>query len=99
MRIIHSDDTVTVIELISDEEIWELVYNKEISIGDEIPSKLVVQNAESYLTVSTPKLINDEGVVIEHTKRERMTIDFRDFVLMNRTLKQIFDYKSCLLPR
>ena len=99
MKVIHSDNGVTVIEFLSDEELWELVYDDKLNIGDEVPTKLVVQEIESYLTVSTPKIIEDQGIKLEHTKREKMRIDYRDFMLMNRTLKQIFDYKSSLLPR
>ena len=98
MKVIHNSEEAIVIDLVTEDELWQRLYDGQIQYGDRVPGKLVVKEKESTLFVYVPKLIPDGKTFREHLKKERKTIDYQDFLIMNDAMREVFRYKTELLP-
>ena len=99
MKVVAESDDAVVIEFITEDDIWEGVYNKWINYGDELYGKIVIQPHQALLYIYIPKLIRDGKEFKEHLTREKKTIDFDDFLIMNKAIQEINAPLYELLPR
>ena len=102
MRVIQSNGESVAIEVMTEAEVWNEVKSGRGALGADYPGKVILTRKDGLFLVTfvvyIPKLIREGKDMREYIRKEKKRVDFVDAILMNRTLQQIFEYRTELLP-
>ena len=88
--IIGQSDKGVCIEVRTEEDLWQNLYNKEIAYGDEVLLKLVVTPKEITYVIGIPKLIRGENNLwCDHLTVNKPKADHLDALIMNKAIYEI----------
>ena len=94
MRVKFGNESAVGVEIITEEQVWDLWEAELATVGEEFLSEVRVFEDRLEADILILRIVDYDGFKVRNIKKERKFFDWNDLFLMNRTLATILKGNS-----